>query len=306
MWFMRARRGWAGRLTPHPVRRTGWGVGLLILVAAAPDLVAQGTPAGTQIINSAQVTYQAQNGLSFTVASNTSVMLVGQVAGLDLNPPGASIADPGATATFVHTLQNIGNGTDSFTVLGRSRAGWPVRLYRDANGDRVLDPGDPLVSGPIVLAAGSAANLLLATDVPPLATVRGTTDTLWLLGASLFDAAAVDSLMDQVQIQSVGIVVTLVKAVDRTSATTGDMLTYTVSYAAGGTSSATNFQLVDPIPLGTVYVPGTLRLNGTALTDSPGDDPGSFDAVRNRVIVILPTIAGGENGTVTFQARVGP
>jgi uncharacterized repeat protein (TIGR01451 family) len=162
------------------------------------------------------------------------------------------------------------------------------------------------VAGPIVLASGSITTLFLVTDVPVVAAVRGTTDTLRLVGASRFDPAAVDSVTDQLQIRSVGIVVTLVKSVDRASATTGDMLTYTVNYAAAGSSSATNFQLVDPIPLGTTYVPGTLRVNGTAVTDSPGDDPGSFDAARNRVIVTLATIAGGESGTVTFEARVGP
>jgi uncharacterized repeat protein (TIGR01451 family) len=271
-----------------------------------PDLVAQATPAGTRIVNSAQVTYQAQNGLTFTVVSNAEEMVVGQVGGVDLDPPGVSVADPGTTVTLVHTLKNVGNGTDSFTVAGRSQAGWHVRVYRDANGNGVADPADPLVSGPIVLGMGSVANLLLATDVPPLATLRGTTDTIRLVGASRFDPAVGDSLIDQLQIRSVGIVVALAKSVDRTSATIGDILTYTVSYVATGPSSATNFRLLDPIPLGTTYLPGTLRLNGAPLTDGAGDDAGTFDAVSNRVVVVLASIAGGESGSVTFQARVGP
>jgi uncharacterized repeat protein (TIGR01451 family) len=306
MWCQCAQRGEAGRSKPRPVRRTGWGFGVLALLAAAPELVAQATPAGTRIVNSAQVTYQAQNGLTFTVVSTADVMVVGQVGGADLDPPGVSVADPGTTVTFDHTLTNVGNGTDSFTVAGRSGAGWPVRVYRDANGNGALDPGDPLVSGPIVLGMGSVANLLLATDVPPLATLRGTTDTIRLVGTSRFDPAVGDSLIDQLQIRSVGIVVALAKSVDRTSATVGDILTYTVSYVATGSSSATNFRLLDPIPPGTTYVPGTLRLNGTPLTDGAGDDAGTFDAVSNRVVVVLASIAGGENGSVTFQARVRP
>jgi uncharacterized repeat protein (TIGR01451 family) len=268
MWCARASRGETGRSKPHPVLWTGWGLGVLALLAAAPELVAQATPAGTQIINSAQVTYQAQNGLTFTVVSNAEVMVVGQVGGVDVDPPGVSVADPGTTATFVHTLKNVGNGTDSFTVVARSQAGWPVRIYRDANGDGTLDPGDPLVSGPIVLGMGSLANLLLATDVPPLASLRGTTDTIHLVGTSLFDRAVGDSLIDQLQIRSVGILVTLTKSVDRSSATLGDILTYTVTYVATGASSATNFQLLDPIPFGATYLPGTIRLNGAPLTDA--------------------------------------
>jgi len=299
-------RGVAQRSKPRPVRRTGWGLGVLVLLAGAPDLVAQATPAGTRIVNSAQVTYQAQNGLTFTVVSNADVMVVGQVGGLTLSPPGASVADPGNTVTFAHTLKNVGNGTDSFTVAGRSQAGWPVRVYRDVNGNGVVDPGDPLVSGPIALAADSTAKLLLAADVPPLATVRGTTDTIHLVGKSLFNPAVGDSLIDQLQVRSAGILVTLAKSVDRTSATTGDILTYTVRYTATGAGSATNFRLVDPIPLATTYVPGTLRLNGAPVTDSGGDDAGTFDPVAKRVVVVLATIAGGESGSVTFQVRVGP
>jgi len=304
MWCARARRGEASRSKPHPI--TGWGLGVLALLAAAPDLVAQATPAGTQIINSAQVTYQAQNGLTFTVVTNAEVMVVGQVAGVDVNPPGTSIADPGTTVSLLHTLQNLGNGTDSFTVVGRSRAGWPVRIYRDANGNGIVDAGDPLVSGPIVLGMGAVQNLLLATDVPPLASLRGTTDTLSLVGTSLFDPAVGDSLIDQLQIRSVGILVALTKSVDRSSAALGDILTYTVSYVATGASTATNFRLLDPIPFGATYLPGTIRLNGTPLTDAAADDAGSFEALNNRVVIVLATITGGDTGSLTFQARVGP
>jgi hypothetical protein len=69
---------------------------------------------------------------------------------------------------------------------------------------------------------------------------------------------------------------------------------------------ATNFRLVDPIPAGTTYIPGTLRLNGVLLTDLSGDDAGAFDPVGNRVIVTLASISGGDSGTMSFQARVGP
>jgi uncharacterized repeat protein (TIGR01451 family) len=301
-----ANRGEAGDSRPRPFRRNGWGAGVLLLLAVAPGLAGQATPAGTQIVNSAQVSYQALNGLTYTVGSNASVLVVGQVAGVDVSAPGVSIADPGATVTFVHTLTNLGNGTDSFVVAGRSQAGWPVRVYRDANGNGAVDAGDPLVSGPLVLGMGSAVSLLLAVDVPPLATLRGTTDTIHLSGTSQFNAAVADSLIDQLQIRSVGIVVTLTKSVDRVSATVGDILTYTVRYDAVGASSATNFRLTDPIPLGTTYVPGTIRLNGAPLSDVAGDDAGTFDGVTGRVVVVLATIAGGESGTLTFQARVGP
>lgn len=277
---------------------------MLALFVSVATLRAQALPAGTQISNAAQVSWLDENGLAFRAGSNMVVLTVGQVAGVDVEPPRSSVGDPGTTMWFAHTLENIGNGTDSFTVAARSVAGWPVRVYQDANGNGALDSGEQLVAGPIPLVAGATANLLLAVDVPGVATVRGTLDTLWLSGTSQFDPAVSDSVADEVQVRDVGITVALAKSVDRPSASPGDILTYTVAYQATGTDSASIFRITDPIPVGSVYLPGTLRLNGAPLTDASGDDAGTYDALNNRVVVILATIAGGTSGTVGFQVRV--
>ena len=301
-----AEREAGNRGNAHPIRWNAWAPTSLAFLAAASTLRAQATPAGTQISASAQATYQSQNGISFTVVSNTIVLVVGQVAGANLAPPRASIGDPGTTVVFPHTLQNIGNGQDSFTVAAASQAGWTSRIYLDANGSGTLDPGDAPVSGPIALAAGAVSSLILAVDVPGLASVRGVTDSVRVRATSLFDSAVADSVLDQLQVRTVGIIVALNKSVDRTSATTGDVLTYTVTYTASGASPATNFRLVDPIPVGTTYLAGTLRLNGALLTDLAADDAGAFDAIGNRVVVTLASISGGDSGTITFQVHVGP
>jgi uncharacterized repeat protein (TIGR01451 family) len=306
MQYRNAAHEATGRSRLHPARWAGWGLGVLAVLWTVTDLRAQATPAGTQIPNAAQVTWQDLNGQAYSAGSNTVVLTVGQVGGVDVEPPRASVTDPGTTVLFAHTLQNIGNGTDSFTVAGRSKAGWTVRVYLDANGNGLLDGGETIVSTPIPLLAGASANLLLAVDAPGLASVRGTVDTLRLVGTSKFNPAVTDSVADQLQIRSVGIVVALDKSVDRPSATTGDILTYSIAYRATGPSSATNFRITDRIPVGTVYLPGTIRLNGAPLTDASGDDPGTFDSINNRVIVALATIAGGDTGTVTFLVRVGP
>src|SRR5207247_8677869 len=113
-------------------------------------------------------------------------------------------------------------------------------------------------------------------------------------------------IADRLQIRQTDIAITLEKTVDRSSATMGDILTYTITYRASGTGSATAFRIIDQIPLGTTYVAGTLRLTGAPLSDSPGDDPGDFDPLGNRVNVILPVVTGGESGIVSFQVRTGP
>ena len=296
--------GTVGQRAPrgHTAR---WSLCSLLLLSLVATTGWAQTPAGTQISAFAQVTYESSTGMVYTAQSGAVVMMVAQVAGVDLEPPRSTIGDPGNTVVFNHTLANIGNGTDSIAASVTSPLGWPVRLYIDANASGGLDAGDPLVSGPITLAMGDTARLLVAVDVPGSATVRGTTETLDVFATSIYDGSASDALQDVLQIQDVGILVSLSKSADRPSATIGDVLTYTIAYNASGPNTANNFQITDPIPTGTSYVPGSMRWNGTSLTDAGGDDAGFYDAAGDRVLFIIGAITGGDSGTVTFQVRVG-
>lgn len=291
----------------HPLRRVAWaGVSVLLSAFLAPELWAQSapTPAGTRIANWAEATYVGPNGNTYRVYSDTLAVVVAQVAGLDLDPPRVSVADPGATVVFQHTLTNLGNGTDSITVTVTHTTAWPVRVYMDLNANGALDASDLEVTGPLVLDMGEAVALLVAVDVPGVATVRGTIDTLEVVATSGFDATVTDSIQDLLEIRDVGIVVTLSKSVDRPSAIIGDILTYTIGFVASGTGSATNLQLIDLVPTGTSYVPGTMALSGVPLTDAAGDDAGTFDVAGNRVVYTIGAVAGGDSGTVSFQVRV--
>ncbi len=276
---------------------------LVALALIAPSAGAQ-TPAGTQISSRALVSYEDPSGLQYTAESNTLVLIVAQAAGVDIEAPRSTIGDPGTTVVFSHTVTNIGNATDSVMVGATSRVGWPTRVHLDANADGALDAGDPQIVGPITLSMGEAAPLLLAVDVPGTAAVRGTVDTIAVTAMSTTDGAASDALQNVLTIRDVGIVVTLSKVVDRPSATTGDILTYTISYAVVGSGKADSLVITDPIPLGTSYVPGTMRWNAAPLTDTDGDDAGFFDVVANRVVFRPGTVFGGDSGTVTFQVRV--
>ncbi len=292
---------------PHGDRKVALGLCALLCLILAPEAWAWGTPAGTQIQNQATVSYQASNGFTFNLVSNTVTLTVGQVAGVDLEPPRNSVANPGVTVLFSHTLANIGNGTDSFALSAISQAGWSTRIYLDANGDGALDAGDSQIIGPISLAADDTVYILVAVDVPGSATVRGTTDLVDVQATSQFDGSETDALQDVIDVPSVGITASLTKIVDLGSAMVGDVLTYTINFSGAGPNTATNFQTFDPIPLGTTYVPGTMQWNGTPITDISGDDEGFFDGVANLAVFQLATISGGDAGTFSFQVRVdGP
>ncbi|MFN8113536.1 MAG: hypothetical protein U0R51_10090 [Solirubrobacterales bacterium] len=88
----------------------------------------------------------------------------------------------------------------------------------------------------------------------------------------------------------------------------GDVLEYKVSGSNTGQDSAVGFTLRDPIPAGTTYVPGSLRVidgagaaTGTR-TDAAGDDNGEYDSAGNRIVARLGT---GANATAGGKVAVG-
>jgi uncharacterized repeat protein (TIGR01451 family) len=90
----------------------------------------------------------------------------------------------------------------------------------------------------------------------------------------------------------------------------GDSLRYQVNYNNVGNDSSTNTIVYDNIPLGTTYLPGSLRINGVAKTDAAGDDQAEYDFTNNRVILRIGNganaITGGNvgpgvNGNVQFN-----
>jgi uncharacterized repeat protein (TIGR01451 family) len=56
----------------------------------------------------------------------------------------------------------------------------------------------------------------------------------------------------------------------------GARINYRIVVSVAGSSTATASLLDDPIPVNTTYVPGTLTLNGGALSDASDVDGGSF------------------------------
>lgn len=93
----------------------------------------------------------------------------------------------------------------------------------------------------------------------------------------------------------------------------GDTLEYTIVVNSTGSENATGVQVVNPLPVGASYVPGSLSINGVARTDAAGDDPARLDTANNRLVFHLGTgataTAGGSmapntQSTLRFRLRV--
>lgn len=81
----------------------------------------------------------------------------------------------------------------------------------------------------------------------------------------------------------------------------GDSLRYQVNYNNVGNDSSTSTVIYDNIPLGSIYLPGSLRINGVAKTDAAGDDQAEFDFTNNRVVLRIGSGANASTG-----GNVGP
>jgi uncharacterized repeat protein (TIGR01451 family) len=86
----------------------------------------------------------------------------------------------------------------------------------------------------------------------------------------------------------------------------GARINYSIVVNVTGSGTATNAVFTDNIPANTTYVPGTLRLNATVLSDGADADAGDYaatPAARVRVALGPLTTASGPQ-TVTFAVTI--
>src|ERR1051325_3638546 len=100
------------------------------------------------------------------------------------------------------------------------------------------------------------------------------------------------------------LLIKLSKEVDRIEAQVGDVLTYTIHYEVSGGTGPVDLQITDVVPTYTVYIPGSLRVDGKSATDAVDGDDGELSGAL--IKVRRPGITSGVGGTITFQVRVAP
>ncbi len=164
---------------------------LALLCVTAGTVLAQTTPAGTQIRNRSSATYEDLSGNAYTAISNEVITIVLPVFGVSVlpddsgetppvTPAWSQNAIPGLTVYFRYDVTNTGNDNDSFTLNSLLDAGnstmalapGDIDIYNDLNGNGVVDAGEPLISaggapgvlGP--LAAGAFASIVVTYTVP--------------------------------------------------------------------------------------------------------------------------------------------
>lgn len=309
------------------------------LITISSQAHAAGTRAGTQINNTATATYDGPGGAPASVQSNTVTVRVDEIINVSVTStdPGDVSARPGqADVPLAFRVTNAGNGPEAFSLTGLGTVGGDnfdpnvTALYID-DGNGVYDPGvdvryvpgsnEPLLqpdAGVVVfvvstMPAGAtdgqrgigqlSVTSLTGSGAPGttfagqgegggdavVGTSRGTASDD---GAYVIAAVTVDFNKSAVVLDPFG----------GTRAVPGSIVTYSLSATLTGTGSLPNLQVSDPIPDGMTYQPGSLTLNGTALTDAADGDAGRF--AGGAINVALGSPAAGSSQTVTFKARI--
>jgi uncharacterized repeat protein (TIGR01451 family) len=208
------------------------------------------TAAGTLIKNLATVTYEDENGNSYSAQSNEAVVTVAPVYSATIENDNNLTGAPGQTVYFPHTLSNTGNIADTFTLAADNGG----VVYLDDNNNGQPDPGESVVTGPVNVAAGDQVNLVVALAVPTNAANGSTLSTELTAtptgGTTVTDTGAnsdsTDGTNDDTITVSTGPVLVLNKSSVHDEA--ANRITYTLTVKNNGGSDASNVNIVDALP----------------------------------------------------------
>lgn len=304
---------------------------------AAPAL-AGGVTAGTLIRNTATAEFD-EAGTPRTVSSNTVTVRVDElldvtVTSLDPGPVSARRGD----AVLTYEITNQGNGPEAFrltpdaAVAGNDFDVTIRAVAIDSNNNGTYEDGvDQILTTPLTtpeLGADARLTVFVLVTVPQSAADGQTSNVALNVQAvtgtgtpgTAFAGAGVDG--SDAIVGTTGALATargalvsaiasvqLVKSValrdpfGGSSAVPGATATFTIEATVSGTGNVSNLVVTDIIPEGTTYVPGTLTLDASALSDAADADAGTAsetDGIR----VTIGEAPAGSRRAVTFQVTI--
>lgn len=292
-------------------------------LALVPAAHAAAPTAGTNISNVASASYTDATNTSRTVTSNEVKTTVLQVASFLLEANRTTTANPNGQVSLPHTLTNLGNGSDTFTLNLTNLGGDDyqfsnIAIYIDANNDGTPDDNTNLIGQTISLGANQSVGLVVVGTTANTA-LNGNFGLLQVSATNVFtttvaggsNTATTANNTDRVNIVT-GAVIQVVKSanvsnVDSTGTVAQRTVEYTLQYSNSGNSAATNVTLADVLPANVTYVPNSGVWSGSAVgrTDTVGDEVGAaYDFTTNTVNFVLGTVAQNTTGTLKFKVVV--
>ena len=313
------------------------------VLVTATGVLALGTPAGTVVTNTATVSgtlagssFMMNTIASFRVAERLEFVLILQ----DAAPVAVAPGQVNAVTTF--RITNTGNGLDSY-LLSATGAGIggdqfdPVvtAIYLDANGNGTFEPGvDQLYSsGTGTIAADGFRTVFVLSSIPATTLINGDLGKVNLTAVSASGTGPAGTILpgageggtDAVIGSSQGTrtttgnyVISSVNLVNLVKTAVvldpyggnrpqpGATIRYTLTATVTGPAMANNVVISDAVPANTTYIPGTIVLNGTPLTDAADADAGNFGfTAPNTITVNVGNLTSASPAQViTFDVRI--
>ena len=217
-------------------------------------------------------------------------------------------------------MTNGNSAADTFAVSVVNLAGrfdfTSVAILPDADGDGVPDTTVP-IPGPATVTLGPGGVFrFVVRAVVPTGAAPFSYDSLQVAAQSATPGGPRLENIDRVDIRVPGVPqVDVVNVVKSFSVQEGpspyDAIVVSIGYGNTRTPRS-EFQILDEIPAGFTYVPGSARWSGsgdTPLTDAEGGDPAgisyNFGVTQpGAVSAVLGLLGPNETGTLTFRLRV--
>lgn len=301
----------------------------ILLVAAAGSLFAA-TEAGTIIKNQASASYRDTQGVRRVTTSNVVETVIRQVAAVELTISQTKPGIAGHEVNFSHTLVNTGNGDDQFEVEVQSSGSdfdlENLVFYSDSDRDGQADSFVPVTRTPL-LRSGESWNFIVAGLVP-FDVLDGESGSIVVNVASAFNNAVADANTDAVVVTELAVIEVSKQISELQSVSPGGPFTVQIHYSNPSVVAAANVVLIDALPPGMSYVPGSGRWSAsgaTVLSDSnpldvqsgvrycaydssctglPEANTDNDNDSVNQVTAIVETVAAGESGFIEFEVAV--
>ncbi|MCF7833637.1 MAG: DUF11 domain-containing protein [Candidatus Marinimicrobia bacterium] len=257
-----------------------------------------GVTSGTTITPSASADF---TGNGDPISGTGGEMTVAQSYAVTVGADGSTNADPGDAVVYVVTVTNSGNGSDSFALTTSDDSTWTWTIYKDVNTNGTYDSGtDTEITNTGALAQSGVLNVLVRAIVPS-GTPDEAVNAMTLTATSVGDGSGNDDGVYTVTVTAP--VLSLFKAVSPTgNQPPGTELTYTVTISNSGTGTATTVVITDAVPTNTTYVPGSMKVGGTTMTDGSGDDEATLSG--NSAVFEISSLSASGSETVSFKVTI--
>ncbi|MFJ8215455.1 cell surface protein [Bacillus cereus] len=268
------------------------------------QFLASSIPPQGAIINQALASYTyivdpSQPPVTATSSSNTVSTAVVDASLSVIKNTDSLVQSPNGTITYTVVVRNNGNTTANTVTLTDLVPEGTVFIPNSVNINGVSAPGaDPNIG--ISLNSITPSEIVTVTFqviVQSIPSVNPISNTARIDYTFIADPNApiisrtITSNPAFTQISDANIL--SLKAVNAQQATTGDILTYTITLENTGNIPATNLIFSDTIPEGTTFVENSFTLNGATI---PGANP--------NVGVTLPNLVANATHLISFQILI--